>query len=165
MTTRLAKRCFTGVSPFVTGPFPTSAQEHHPPVRGLVGWVARQEHTPLERALPKLHDVRFGTWLRHYVPKRHRLARGRALANAHEVGWGRVRQSSGRCSIGEELTIIIAGVFSVLVVVATVAIIGRVLPGHWRARRWSLVVIDVMLIIGSLLIASRPVIGAVRLVI
>jgi len=54
-------------------------------------------------------------------------------------------------------------VFSVLVIVATVGIVGRVLPGHWRARRWSLVVIDVMLIIGSLLIASRPVIGVVRL--
>jgi|GEM_PF-1196129 len=94
---------------------------------------------------------------------RHRLARGRALANAHEVGCGRVRQSSGRCGIGEEQAIIIAAVFSVLVIVATVGIVGRVLPGHWRARRWSLVVIDVMLIIGSLLIASRPVIGVVRL--
>lgn len=77
---------------------------------------------------------------------------------------GSALAKKGRCGIGEEQTIIIAGVFSVLVVVATVVIVGRVLPGHWRARRWSLVVIDVMLIIGSLLIASRPVIGVVRLI-
>lgn len=74
-------------------------------------------------------------------------------------GW----RERGRCGISEGQIIVISGLFSILVVVATVGIIGRVLPGHWRARRWQFVLIDILLIVGSLLIASRPVISAARL--
>lgn len=41
-------------------------------------------------------------------------------------------------------------------------IIGWALPQHWRARRWSYVVIDLILVVGAILIAARPIAQAFR---
>lgn len=53
-------------------------------------------------------------------------------------------------------------VFAVFVIVVIGFIGGRVLPQHWRARRWTYIVIDIVLIIGAILIASRPIAEAFR---
>lgn len=52
---------------------------------------------------------------------------------------------------------ILFGLIGLVFIAITVYIIATVLPDHWRRRKWSFVVIDVLLVLGALIIAARPV--------